>query len=108
MKTAVRKQVNDLPLDEFFSYLAELLKTNPPKPEDAQIVARMAEIGIVPGQDFDRSKLPVLGHKLDPKLALLELVRDHEGARSPSTAGSTGPATPASTGRTTSSGRWSR
>ena len=37
---------------------------------------RMAEIGIVPGQDFDRSKLPMLGHKLDPKLALLELVRD--------------------------------
>jgi len=61
-------------LDEFFSYLAELLKTNPPKPEDAPIVARMAEIGIVPGQEFDRSKLPKLGHKLDPKLALLELV----------------------------------
>ena len=35
----------------------------------------MAEIGIVPGQEFDDSKLPMLGHKLDPKLALLELVR---------------------------------
>src|SRR6266498_2047798 len=34
----------------------------------------MAEIGIVPGQEFDRGKLPVLGHRLDPKLALLELV----------------------------------
>ena len=34
----------------------------------------MAEIGIVPGQDFDHGKLPVLGHRLDPKLALLELV----------------------------------
>ncbi len=74
MKTAVRKQVNDLPLEEFFSYLAKLLKTNPPKPEDAPIVARMAKIGIVPGQEFDRSKLPVLGQKLDPKLALLEMV----------------------------------
>ena len=59
MKTAVRKQVNDLALDEFFSHLAELLKTNPPKPEDAPIVARMAKIGMVPGQDFDRSKLPL-------------------------------------------------
>ena len=39
----------------------------------------MAEIGIVPGQEFDRGKLPHLGHKLDPKLALLELVRDDEG-----------------------------
>ena len=74
MKKAVRKQVNNLPLDEFFSYFARLLKNNPPKPEDAPIVARMAKIGIVPGQDFDRRKLPVLGQKLDPKLALLEMV----------------------------------
>ena len=75
MEKAVRKQVNDLPLDGFFRYLAELLKANPPKPEDAPLVAQMAEIGLVPGQDFDHSKLPMLGHKLDPKLALLELVR---------------------------------
>ena len=46
----------------------------PPKPEDAPIVELMAEIGIVPGQEFDRGKLPLLGHRLDPKLALLELV----------------------------------
>ena len=63
MKTAVRKQVNALPLEEFFNYLARLLKTNPPKPEDAPIVARMAKIGIVPGQDFDRSKLPGAGRE---------------------------------------------
>ena len=75
MEKEVRKQVNDLPLEEFFDYLARLLETNPPKPEDAEIVARMVEIGIVPGQDFDHHELPQLGHKLDPKLALLELVR---------------------------------
>ena len=74
MKTGVRDQVNAMPLDEFFTYMAELLKTNPPKPEDAEIVARMAEIGIVPGQDFDRSKLPVIGKKADPKIALLEML----------------------------------
>ena len=74
MKTAVRKQVNALSLEEFFDYFARLLKNNPPKPEDAAIVARMARIGIVPGQDLDRSKLPVLGGKLDPKIALLEMV----------------------------------
>jgi hypothetical protein len=74
MEKEVRKQVNDLALGEFFSYLAELLKANPPKPEDAPIIAQMAEIGIVPGQEFDYHKLPVLGHRLDPKLALLELV----------------------------------
>jgi hypothetical protein len=75
MKKAVRKQVNDMPLEEFFSYLARLLKTNPPKPEDGPVMARMAKIGIVPGQEFDRSKLPVVGQKLDPKLALLEMVK---------------------------------
>jgi hypothetical protein len=74
MKTAVRKQVNALSLEEFFDYFARLLKNNPPKPEDAAIVARMASIGIVPGQDLDRGKLPVLGGKLDPKIALLEMV----------------------------------
>jgi len=75
MKKAVRKQVNDLPINEYFSYLAKLLKTNPPKPEDAPIVAKLAEIGIVPGQELDKSKLPVLGQKLDPKLALLDMVK---------------------------------
>jgi hypothetical protein len=74
MKKAVRKQVNDLPLDDYFRYLARLLKTNPPKPEDGPVVERMARIGIVPGQEFDRGKLPVLGRKLDPKLSLLEMV----------------------------------
>ena len=81
MEKEVRKQVNDMSEADFFGYLAELLKTNPPKPEDAPIVERMAEIGIVPGQDFDRGKLPHLGHKLDPKLALLELVHDMKSTK---------------------------
>lgn len=75
MEKAVRKQVNKMPLEEYFAYLAELLKTNPPKAGDAEIVERMAEIGIVPGRDFDADKLPHLGHKLDPKVALAELLR---------------------------------
>ena len=79
METAVRDQVNHLPLEEYFGYVAELLKANPPKPEDAEIAEQMAEIGIVPGQDFDSSKLPRLGHRVDPKLALLELVRTMKG-----------------------------
>jgi hypothetical protein len=76
MKTAVRKQVNSMPLDEFFEYLAKLLKTNPPKPEDAPIIARMAKIGIVPGQPLESGKMPVLGKRLDPKLALLQMVEE--------------------------------
>jgi hypothetical protein len=36
---------------------ATLLKDNPPAAADAPMVAEMAQIGIVPGQDFDMSKL---------------------------------------------------
>jgi hypothetical protein len=57
MKAAVRDQVDAMSIDEFFNYLAKLMKTNPPAPEDAPLVARMAKIGMVPGQDFDPSKL---------------------------------------------------
>ena len=49
MKTSVREQVNSMPLDKYFNYLAKLLVKNPPKPEDAPIIEKMAEIGIVPG-----------------------------------------------------------
>jgi hypothetical protein len=76
MTTAVRKQVNDLDIETYFTSLAELMKTNPPKPEDAPIVARMARIGLVPGQDFDPSKLGALDRtliKTVPKLALVEM-----------------------------------
>lgn len=75
MITGVRDQVNHMPLDDFFTYFTELLKTNPPKPEDSEIISRMAEIGIVPGEDFDRSKLPDVGKKVDPKIALLEMLK---------------------------------
>jgi hypothetical protein len=76
MKTAVRKQVNALEIDAYFDYLAELLKKNPPKAQDAEIVARMARIGIVPGQDFDGSKLGSLDRsaiQAVPKLALAKM-----------------------------------
>jgi hypothetical protein len=82
MKTAVRKQVNAMSMEEFFSYLAKLLKNNPPKPEDAPLIARLASIGIIPGKDLDRSKLPVLGAKLDPNWLPPENGRRHEGQES--------------------------
>ena len=76
MKTGVRKQVNALEVNAYFDYLAKLLKTNPPKASDAEIVARMAKIGIVPGQDFDGSKLGALDKeaiRAVPKLALVKM-----------------------------------
>ena len=57
MKTAVRDQVNRLDARAYFTLLAELMKANPPAPADAKEVARYARIGLVPGKDFDASKL---------------------------------------------------
>lgn len=59
MKTAVREQVNSMDAIAFFTLLAQLLKTNPPAPEDKSMVDKLARLGIVPGQDFDRSKFNV-------------------------------------------------
>ena len=55
MKTAVRDQVDHMDLNDYFNYLAKLMKTNPPTADDAPIVAKMAKIGLVPGQEFDPS-----------------------------------------------------
>jgi hypothetical protein len=57
MKTAVRDQVNALDGATYFKLFANLLKTNPPSTDDAPMVAKLATLGIVPGQDFDVSKL---------------------------------------------------
>jgi len=57
MTTAVREQVNSMDIYVYFNYLAHLLKNNPPKPEDTDIVARMAKIGLVPGEAFEQEKL---------------------------------------------------
>ena len=57
MKTAVREQVNAMDGAAYFKLFADLLKTNPPTAEDAPMVAKLAKIGIVPGQDFDTGKL---------------------------------------------------
>ena len=56
-KTPPRDQVNAMDAASYFKLLAELLKTNPPTAEDAPLVAKLAKIGIVPGQDFDAGKL---------------------------------------------------
>jgi len=57
MKTAVRDQVNRMNARAYFSLLAELMKSNPPAEADRLEIARFARIGLVPGRDFDESKL---------------------------------------------------
>ena len=57
MKTPVRDQVNGMDAGAYFKLLAALMKDNPPAKEDAAMVAKLAKIGVVPGQDFDLAKL---------------------------------------------------
>ncbi|HEV7283466.1 MAG TPA: DUF1254 domain-containing protein [Kaistia sp.] len=69
MKTAVREQVNRMTATEYFTLLCELMKTNPPAPADAPAIEKFASIGIVPGQDFDKSKFDPAFEKRLPDLA---------------------------------------
>ena len=69
MKTAVRAQVNRMDVVAYFTLLCELMKTNPPAAMDAAEVSKYAEIGIVPGQEFDASKLKADFVKQIPELA---------------------------------------
>lgn len=57
MKTPPLRQVNDMPAEKYFAYGAELMKVNPPHITDWSSIARFAQIGLVPGQSFDASKL---------------------------------------------------
>lgn len=51
----------------FFTAFAKAMKANPPHAEDAPMVHKLALLGIVPGQDFDASKISA-----DQRLAINE------------------------------------
>lgn len=55
MKTGVRDQVNAMSGVAYFRLLSDLLKANPPAAADAPMLPKLAQIGIVPGKDFDPS-----------------------------------------------------
>jgi hypothetical protein len=57
MKTPVTTQVNALKGTDFFALFASLLAANPPAAADAPMVSQLAQLGIVPGQPLDVSKL---------------------------------------------------
>ena len=76
MKTPTRQQVEALRTEQFFDYVAKLMKTNPPAPHDAPLVARMAKIGLIPGKQFDAGKLRSLDKEsinVVPRAALLRM-----------------------------------
>ena len=69
MKTAVREQVNRMDAVSYFTLLARLMKANPPAAADAPELEKFAKIGLVPGQDFDASKLDADFVKRIPQVA---------------------------------------
>ncbi|MGC1422144.1 MAG: DUF1254 domain-containing protein [Terracidiphilus sp.] len=86
MKTAVRDQVDDMSIEEYFTYLARLMKDNPPAAADAPMVEKMAKIGIVPGKDFDPSILRSLDQELIkavPKIAQAKIIEHLKEAGKP-------------------------
>ncbi len=86
MKKAVRDQVDALSIDEYFTYLAKLMKTNPPAAADAPMVEKMKAIGLEPGKDFDPSKLGAFDKELIkgvPKLAQVKIMEYFKKAAEP-------------------------
>lgn len=57
MTTPPVDQAANLSAPDFFERLAKLMKANPPAKADDPILARMAEIGIVPGRTFNTGRL---------------------------------------------------
>jgi DNA sulfur modification protein DndE len=64
-KRTPAEQVANMNAENFFRYFANLLKDNPPSSADAPMVKKLAEIGIVPGNDFNINSLdPTVRNKL--------------------------------------------
>jgi len=71
MKAAPVDTLQQMTSASFFAALAQLLKSNPPPASDASILAKLATIGVVPGEKFDPSKLdPAVARGLDKSLSV--------------------------------------
>ncbi len=65
MTTPVRDQVNAMSADQYYKQFAALMKTNPPTKADTPMVKKLAQLGIIPGKDFDMSSVdPVVAAAL--------------------------------------------
>ncbi|MCC6198585.1 MAG: DUF1254 domain-containing protein [Burkholderiales bacterium] len=56
-KTPPREQVAAMSAGQFFTRVAMLLPGNPPTKDDAPMLAKMKQLGIVPGKPFETTKL---------------------------------------------------
>ena len=57
MTTPPVDKIDQLDVNTFFNRMAMLMKSNPPSPEDANVIAKFEKIGLIPGQEFDSSNL---------------------------------------------------
>src|SRR5262249_17994735 len=57
MEIPPKTQVEQMDVPTFFSKLSKLLKQNPPPESHQSFVKKIAEIGVVPGKQFDPKKL---------------------------------------------------
>jgi hypothetical protein len=83
MRTAVRDQVDRMGAGAYFQLLAALMKDNPPLAADAPMVAKLAKIGIVPGQAFEIGRVdPAVGKGLEraPKAAQEQIMAWFKGS----------------------------
>ena len=56
-KIAPPDQIKKMTAQQFFGRLAQLMGDNPPAPADNPLVDKLKGLGVVPGEDFDISKL---------------------------------------------------
>ena len=69
MKAAPVDTLQKMTSASFFDSLARLLDSNPPPASDGLILAKLATIGVIPGEKFDPSKLdPAVAKGLDKAL----------------------------------------
>ncbi len=66
MQTIARDQVDNMNSIVYFTRFAEILKSNTPDQMDQPMIAKLAAIGITPGQSLDVTKLdPMISKALD-------------------------------------------
>jgi hypothetical protein len=71
MKVGPADQLAKMDAATFFKTLARLMAANPPAAADAPVLAMLAKIGVVPGQDFDPGKLdPAVAKALEPSVRM--------------------------------------
>lgn len=77
MVTSTKDQVIKMDAAAYFKLVATLMKNNPPMPADVPMVAQMAKIGLVPGNDWDIGALdPSVAREVSmaPKAALAKIM----------------------------------